>query len=392
MVDDLVELGTDLAGDDNHVVICGDLNARSEHLGNDHKTNARGRLLEEVLGGTRFRPQQPTEGRWTSFTRSGNGVPDLVLSTFRINNLVIHEDDSCGGSDHAPITFDIPDARPPKLDIRRWNVRRLEKPKVAAAYKQALEEDEELPAMARRCGEVEALAGRDELDTATLQSRIDDAAADLFEALARAARPTVGYLRCTPRTAKEFWTRDLELERDAMLASVAASRTAPLAGVQRAALFADARNRVREFRVNIERRRTNRFHTHFDQLGRVRTSASFLRSVKGMQKRKSRSGCALDPAHLPDHLEHFRSTWGGEPTGQAPMEPEGPAQFVPDLDLDDLVCRGTVRATLEKLPRGKAWGPDDIPAEFLQHGADALLPILTSLLHLVATTACIPTV
>ena len=40
-----------------------------------------------------------------------------------------------------------------------------------------------------------------------------------------------------------------------------------------------------------------------------------MRMVKGARKRKTGRGCKLDPGMINSHIEHFRSTFGGDPTG-----------------------------------------------------------------------------
>ena len=132
-------------------IIAGDLNARSKELTGDHHTNARGKLLETVLESSDFQVQQPTKGKWTSFTHNGMGVPDLVLANFQIHDLVVHEQDACGGSDHRPLTFTVPDTRPKTKLVERWNICRLTKLGVIEKYAKALDEEMGQMAVAAEC-------------------------------------------------------------------------------------------------------------------------------------------------------------------------------------------------------------------------------------------------
>ena len=120
---DLLELADSLVNAGaNKCIIAGDLNARSERLTSDHSTNDRGRKLEAALEGSTFWVQQPTNGKWTSFNGGGHGIPDLVLANFHIRDLEVHERETCGGSDHRPLTFSVPDQPPKSKLVERWNI------------------------------------------------------------------------------------------------------------------------------------------------------------------------------------------------------------------------------------------------------------------------------
>jgi hypothetical protein len=117
--------------------------------------------------------------------------------------------------------------------------------------------------------------------------------------------------------------------------------------------------------------------------------------VKGARKRKIGGGCALDPNNIDEDIKHFEGTFGGQPTGVPLSQAEAAAISVPtapELTVSSLINHESVYATIRKLPRGKAWGADDIPAEFLQAGVDILVPIITTFLSLVYAAEKIPTV
>ncbi len=109
------------------------------------------------------------------------------------------------------------------------------------------------------------------------------------------------------------------------------------------------------------------FRDAVDKLGHPSNSAAFMRMVKGARKRQTGGGCALDPSKVDTYVEHFKSTFGGAPTG-APLTPEQMPEAVPaapELLWEHVVNAGSVEAKIKALPRGKAWGADDIPAELL---------------------------
>jgi len=83
-------------------VIAGDFNARSTALTGDHKTNQRGRKIEDALVDSAFSVQTPVEGKWTSFAGGGHGIPDLVLANFPILDLKVLEAEALGGVRPSP--------------------------------------------------------------------------------------------------------------------------------------------------------------------------------------------------------------------------------------------------------------------------------------------------
>ena len=90
------------------MVILGDFNARSQRLSGDHTTNARGSKLQDYISESPLVVQTPVQGQFTTFTQNGSGITDLLI-TYNIQtfNYTVHEEDSLGGSDHRPLTFDI---------------------------------------------------------------------------------------------------------------------------------------------------------------------------------------------------------------------------------------------------------------------------------------------
>src|SRR4051794_21087509 len=133
----LIQLGEEVSDEGRtKCVIVGDLNARSKTLTGDHTNNTRGRLLETALNNSTFIVQKPTAGKWTTFGGNGYGITDIVISNFAIHDLVIHQDERLGGSDHRPLTFSVPAANTPRKLVDRWDVRKLTKVEVRQRYVQ----------------------------------------------------------------------------------------------------------------------------------------------------------------------------------------------------------------------------------------------------------------
>ena len=398
-ISELLELAGELTNNGaRRCVIAGDLNARSEELSSDHTTNTRGRRLEEVLTDSEFRVQQPISGRWTSFSGGGFGIPDLVLANFPIRDLRVHEQESCGGSDHRPLTFTIHTQPPNSKLVDRWNIRRLSKPPVAKRYAQALWTDTQLQHITTQCQEALDAVNGGTLVGAALQARTDDLWAGIVGRVHRAAHHTVGRLQFQARTPRDFWTEALEQERDEVVAAQLAAQEAILSGAatgqQARAQHHQVATRMALYRANLRARGTTLFQTAVDNLGRPSNSAAFMRMVKGARKRQNGGGCALDPAKADTYVDHFKTTFGGQPTGNRYQPPEGEAPCLPGIEipLRSVINPFQVERTIKNLPRGKAWGADDMPAEFFQAGIHALSGPLTAFLSLVFTGETVPTI
>lgn len=381
-------------------VIAGDLNARSGNLASDHRTNTRGRQLETALAESVFQVQRPApgKGKWTSFSRDGHGIPDLVLANFPIWDIQVHERATCGGSDHRPITFTIPDQTPKAKLVERWNIRRLTKPGVEAQYAEALAEEMVGRNMEGECQELSRRVMAEGLSGEELQGSVDTQWASITAAIQRAADRTVGRLKFQSRTPRDFWTQDLEQERDHVVTAQIEAQDAQLGGLeslhQVRQRFASATSKVNRYRVSIRRRRTEMFRLAVDKLGNPTNAGAFMRMVKGARKRKTGGGCALDPDQVDTYVEHFKTTFGGVPTGTPlpPAEMANAEAAAPELALGLVINMGAVTEKVKALPRGKAWGADDMPAEFLQAGIGPLAKPLTAFLSLVYTSATIPTI
>ena len=398
-ISELLELAGELTNNGaRRCVIAGDLNARSEELSSDHTTNTRGRRLEEALPTSEFRVQHPISGRWTSFSGGGFGIPDLVLANFPIRDLRVHEQESCGGSDHRPLTFTIHIQPPNAKLIDRWNIRRLSKPQVAKRYADTLGTDTQLPHITAQCQEALDAVKGGTLVGAARQARTDDLWAGIVGRVHMAAHHTVGRLRFQARTPRDFWTEALEQERDEVVAAQLDAQGAILSGAatgqQARARHQQVAGRMATYRANLRTRGTTLFQTAVDNLSRPSNSAAFMRMVKGARKRQSGGGCALDPAQADTYVDHFRTTFGGEPTGNRynPPEGEAPHPQATEISLELVVNTGQVKKTIQKLPRGKAWGADDMPAEFFQAGIQALAGPLTVFLSLVFAGETVPTI
>ena len=90
----------------------------------------------------------------------------------------------------------------------------------------------------------------------------------------------------------------------------------------------------------------------------------------------------MDPERVDTYVDHFKTTFGGPPTGARLTQTEQDTAVAPELEEwpETIVTKSAVRTKVKSLPQGKAWGEDGIPAEFLIVGLDALTDVLVAFL------------
>jgi hypothetical protein len=153
---------------------------------------------------------------------------------------------------------------------------------------------------------------------------------------------------------------------------------------------------ARELRSLLVERRYELFHEENEKLGDPQFDASFLKMVKCKNKRSTTSGSKLDPGKVNEYVQHFESTFGGQPAGQdvskdpdklesldtsVPLLPRVALEFT-ELELDQV---------LDYLPLGKAPGVDGIAAEAFKYGRSLIAPRLLRIFRLLSSLRVIPT-
>ena len=252
--------------------------------------------------------------------------------------------------------------------------------------------------LVEECRELVRQAQEDGLRGDELQAQVDDMWAELSGCIQRAADQSVGRLKYQSRTPQDFWTQDLEQERDRVVATQMAAQEAQLEGAESRTQirlrYRNATKQVNQYRVSLRCRRTELFHSAVDKLGHPSNAGAFMRMVKGARKRQTGGGCALDPDKVDTYVDHFKTTFGGDPTGTplSPAEQAAGQPSAPELTLNQVITEAQVCKKVKALPRGKAWGVDDIPAEFFQAAVIPLAKPLTAFLSLVYMGETIPSV
>ena len=266
-------------------------------------------------------------------------------------------------------------------------------------YVQALKDDSTLEQEGARCELSRVRWELGQMQGEMLQAQVDEHWAAITGSIKAAAEQTVGRLVLDTHTPRDFWTKELETERAKLEKEVDEAQALLLdilESQQRQPSAQEAMKQVntnaRVYRANLQKRSTERFRTTVDKLAHPSNTGAFMRMVKGPLGRQNGGRCQLDKSKVDTYVHHFESTFGGAPNGLrlSPEVPSVPALV--EVQVGVAVNRRTVLETIGKLPAGKAWGADDIPAEFLQRGSTALLNTLVAFLSLVYISATVPSV
>ena len=363
------------------IVMMGDYNARHTAFG-DTMNSTRGTLMLDLITQHGLTVLAPTQGRFTSFHGMGCGIPDMVLSnTDMAKDLIIHEDEDLGGSDHRPLSFTIVTPEPSNRQFERWNVRKLACKDGREKYNKLMED-------------IVAAEGATFMAVLDEQDGVDKAWSLLGTWIDKAAEIACGKVRMEPFAKKSFWTDELIGMREEASALTKAHQQAiqmKQAPVLINALASRRAEHNRLFRETIMQRRLQAFDEVINNLAEPQNRSAFLRMVKSTQSRRSRSGCSLDPEKINEHANYYRTTFGGPPRAKegewAQEDLEAPIQ-----PMQWTIEPGTVAVALRLLPMGKAPGPDGIMAEFLRYASKPLEKYITALLNKCLTDCTSPKV
>ena len=367
-------------------VVLGDLNARLAELG-DSITNTRGRFLRDELDNYPLEIQLPMEGKWTTFAGGGCGITDLVLANFNIQSIVVHEKESLGGSDHRPLTFTLEvDDLVEDRNFKRWNVRKLAKAVYQEQYQQLLSNSYQ--AILNQLQQIQI-----QLQNAVNSQKLIDQSWDSVKSwMSSAAITSIGVLHYHNHMPQDFWTEELEQERDRVQTAVSSLQENVVAHRHSSQALKEQAIAVTQlqqtYRVSLKQRRTVLFENAVDNLAIPQNAGSFMRMIRGAQSRRSRTGCKLDPSQLDVHAQYYLNTFGGAPAGNH-LE-QNQSTLWTFKSTEELVTSSTIRTLLSQLPFGKAAGPDQIPAELLAKGGDSMIQVLTLFLQMVHTCNTIP--
>jgi hypothetical protein len=154
---------------------------------------------------------------------------------------------------------------------------------------------------------------------------------------------------------------------------------------------------ARQFREAARERRYHLFHEESEKLGNPQFDGSFLRMVKGRNKRMNRGVTMLDVNQINQYAKHFESTFGGDPMGLNDFKSElilietDPKNF----EMRDFAPIETpltdIEHTIAALAQGKAAGCDGLMGEFFVQGKQFIAPILRIFFQILSGLKVVPT-
>jgi hypothetical protein len=366
-------------------IALGDFNARMGEVSGDTTMNPRGRRLASYLeeNGGEYSLQIPESGRFTSFgSNGGMGVTDIVLCGGGVvcRSFVVHEQETLGGSDHRPLTFEVPDADEgmhfdEERKFVRYNVRRFLEAGIIDQYQESLNST---------YGDVVEHFGRNQND-------IEECWTIFKEWIDKAARASIGMFKFQrrPHFAPGYFTRemtDLQKKITAKEKEIWELRRERVAQPVIAAVCVELKQLHLDFKEISASRKRDLFHKHVDELSNPQQAGSFLRMVKGLKAAKGKKGCQLDPTKMAEHEGHFYKTFGAE-------LPELPFVVEPPVFqgyVERPVGSETIKSIISNLALGKAPGCDGFPGEFYYYGGESMVRVVAELITRVLSNASVP--
>ena len=351
-----------------NVTLVGDFNARSKWSG-DHLNTTRGNELKTILDDFPLEFLKPLTGKFTTAnTMGGKGITDLLFSTHgSCFNYHVHEKKSLGGSDHRPLTWDLYDISIEVPSHPKWKFINFHKtPDLIAQYQIIL--DETKP----------TLSEFREQNIEQIQNEMDKDWSKINEWITYALENSCGHFGKFRNHEGMFWTPELTNQSQQVndMANEL-NMTSATQRMQKRALF-------KRYAENRRKRHEELKRTHFDELCKSGNRGQFYRYVKKISREFH--NCALNSNDMDRHTDHFKTTFGGTPSGSEQL-----------IDWDALNAtdskRGEfqenhlkfnaeqVQAVVNKLGRNKASGEDNIPAEAFMFGGDPIVEILTCLFN-----------
>lgn len=361
----------------NDCIIVGDLNARIGSLVGDTSTNRRGSKLLSFLADTVLSVIPSSNLVPTSYSYGGSGVPDLVLGTGQSIDVEIIERETLGGSDHRPMILTIHDTSLNYTGFTRWNIRRLQDEDVRTKYQQAL----------TNCKDslIQNLEGAD----------VEQSWALFKEWVEMAAGISCKRFKFKLDRKNDYWTPELETMKSNIENVVNEHQTLVndrfISTQQKKAKYSELINLQRDYRAALTKRKDELFRDWCVKLGDPTNTPNAMKKIKALKARRSNKHCALDSTKINEHVQYFKETFGGLPTGTIGYN-DHLAQRTIQQD-QQVISHSIPEVTRARklLPRGKAGGSDEILAEFiLEAPPDIMDEVLCKLFNVISSRNTIP--
>ena len=370
---DLLETLRSMSNDwQKPVFVVGDFNARHSSFG-DHSTLKRGTDLYQLLQDFPVTHCKPENSQFTTVTTTGGkGVTDLLLSSHPhlIDSVAVFGNESLGGSDHRPIvwTFSSIAMHPANDNRQRWNLHRfIKEPSTISNYQQEL------------ISHFPNNLFSSELQLLNLDKTayLDQLWESITTWLSKSLQNSCGYSAPFRKHQGMFWTSDLlnDSERLNELSNTTFEDPTRLQ-----AHLDERRTLFHRYARNREKRHKELNRSFLDEICKSGNQGQFFKYVKRLNRKRAKN--QLDPAQIDSYASHFKSTFGGAPSGSATLVDDvvlnltnpligGPSGAALTISAEDVE-----KVLYQRLGRGKAAGIDGIPAEAFIYGGPIVVNAL----------------
>jgi hypothetical protein len=361
---DTFEYVDTLAG---NIILCGDFNCRLGHISNDNVKEKRGELCLQYMTDANLTLEHPEEGRWTSNSHLGRGIPDHIFT----NGTPITKYSILYGvaiSDHWPLCFKATTQMAREIKpFTRWNVRLFTEQTVKEDYDRLL--TDRLAEIATDDNALQTVHNQ----WMTIKNAIEDAAA-----------VTCGiYKRGDKRIYEHQSPEQLELEEEinhisSVLADMPSTKTKQWSSLrQRKTILTKRYVTIQHAQIKVK------FQRVMGELSNPQNRAALLKRTTCRAKAANQSAKALDPEKMIYHESHFKTIFGKTPATNANDAND------PRVISTLILTKADIEIAVNRTSMGKAAGADGLFAEFYTYGT-AIHELLTTMFNNIIKSLEIP--
>ena len=357
-------------------VIVGDFNAHG--LQDDLVNYPRGGFVKKQMGKVIERVV-PREGKWTTFNlQGGKGINDHVfvaLGNPMEVDVVVHEKESLGGSDHRLLTVTVPLVNPMEVTegILRWDLKAVDRMK-ERIHEELINSNpsHDIQALVTKVNGW-ARGGRN-CSLAERVAVIDEGWTKLQNWLQGAILKHTKRKKSILSSRRDFLTPEMLKHRKEWQRAEAAAQEATLRGDSKETLqrlWRVVGDKAQWWTKRLRKRRATVFSKIIDSM--LKAPGNFQKMVSSLKKKESRGQgrCRLDPDAMDTHAAYFESTFGAVPTGNDNLvdrdllrrtdpHKSQPCGHVSPVENADVELAAKI---IRQMPNHKAAGSDEIPGE-----------------------------
>ena len=398
----------DLLGrEDDDLIIVGDFNSRMGSITGDTKKNTRGIKLIKFLNQSSLELRLPEIGRWTTYNYRGRGITDLVLTKRNNNDIVasleVKENETLGGSDHRVLQMVINVGNITNTNfISKWNLGKLRDSEVRKNYQDSL---------AIEVWKVQSVIKDIWIEiNKKIRSKeimIHNDREKIIEKLWISIRQWIEYalVHSCGKTKNNITTRNnfVTDKMKEMIVEIDLARQAAQNSMDNndsVDIIKENWRKYGKLRSNwnkrVKTRKTVVYRRTIDLLNFPEELGTFTKMISAIKKKEGRGDIQLDPEKMNDHRAHFRTTFGGEPTGNDNIIDNSVLNDSNDESplvikrITSIINLGLVKRIISEIPLGKAAGIDNLPGEIWKWSGDIAADILVELFKICEILVVIP--